>query len=164
MSGTPLDSKLSVFSRAWELPALLDSNIERVSAKPTIRAPSSQKPNGGGGFPIWTCPSFFVLLGPFPIFPGFSRFARGWCGDFPDWSFASSRPINSSHEEQSRKGPRHIFFILRPGRSPALTTTGVLSSICQSGPFPKKVGNPPVWNPPSLASLHIPFFSKSLHT
>ena len=23
----------------------------------------------------------------------------------------------------------------------------------QSGPFPKKVGNPPVWKPPGLASL-----------
>ena len=50
-------------------------------------------PNGGfqtgGGFPIWTCPSFFVLFGTFPIFLGFSRFARGWSGDFPDLSFSS---------------------------------------------------------------------------
>ena len=30
--------------------------------------------------------SFFVLFGTFPIFPGFSRFARGWSGDFPDSS------------------------------------------------------------------------------
>ena len=46
----------------------------------------------GGGFPIWTCPSFlsfFVLFGTFPIFPGFSRFARGWSGDFPDSSLFS---------------------------------------------------------------------------
>ena len=28
--------------------------------------------------------SFFVLFGTFPIFLGFSRFARGWSGDFPD--------------------------------------------------------------------------------
>ena len=34
-----------------------------------------------GGFPIWTCPSFFVLFGTFPIIPGFfHRFARGWSG------------------------------------------------------------------------------------
>ena len=33
--------------------------------------------------------SFFVLFGTFPIFLGFSRFARGWSGDFPDWSFSS---------------------------------------------------------------------------
>ena len=45
-----------------------------------------------GGFPIWTCPSFlsfFVLFGTFPIFLGFSRFARGWSGDFPDLSFSA---------------------------------------------------------------------------
>ena len=39
-----------------------------------------------GGFPIWTCPSSFVLFGTSPIFPGISRFARGWSGDFPDSS------------------------------------------------------------------------------
>ena len=33
--------------------------------------------------------SFFVLFGTFPIFLGFSRFARGWSGDFPDLSFSS---------------------------------------------------------------------------
>ena len=40
--------------------------------------------NRGGfkreGFPIWTCPSFFVFLvlfGTFPIFLGFSRFVSG---------------------------------------------------------------------------------------
>ena len=42
-----------------------------------------------GGFPIWSCPSFFVLFGTFPIFLGFSRFARGWSGDFPDSSLFS---------------------------------------------------------------------------
>ena len=37
------------------------------------------------------CPSlsFFVLFGTFPIFPGFSRFARGRSGDFPDSSLFS---------------------------------------------------------------------------
>ena len=38
--------------------------------------------SNGGGFPIWTCPSFFVLFGTFLVFLGFSRFARGWSGDF----------------------------------------------------------------------------------
>ena len=33
--------------------------------------------------------SFFVLFGTFPIFLGFSRFARGCSGDFPDWFFSS---------------------------------------------------------------------------
>ena len=40
-----------------------------------------------GGFPIWTCPSFFALFCPFPIFPGFSRFVRGLFEDFPDLPF-----------------------------------------------------------------------------
>ena len=30
--------------------------------------------------------SFFVLFGTFPIFAGFSQFARGWSRDFPDSS------------------------------------------------------------------------------
>ena len=33
--------------------------------------------------------SFFGLFGTFPIFLGFSRFARGWSGDFPDSSLFS---------------------------------------------------------------------------
>ena len=46
-----------------------------------------------GGFPdldssFLFCPflSFIVLFGTFPIFPGFSRFAWGLSGDFPDSS------------------------------------------------------------------------------
>ena len=33
--------------------------------------------------------SFLVLCGTFPIFPGFSRFVRGWSGDFLDSSLFS---------------------------------------------------------------------------
>ena len=86
------------------------------------------------GFPDLDLSFLFVLFRPFgtlPIFLGFSGFARGWSVDFPDLSFSSCRPIKSTYEEQSRKGPR------------------------QSGPFPKKVGNPPVWKPPGLASLNF---------
>ena len=32
---------------------------------------------------------FLSSFGTFPIFLGFSRFARGWSGDFPDLSFSS---------------------------------------------------------------------------
>ena len=47
-------------------------------------------------------------FGTFPIFPGFSRFVRGLSGDFPDLSFSSfPRLLNSTYEEQSRKGLRH---------------------------------------------------------
>ena len=79
-----------------------------------------------GVFPIWTCPSFFVLFCPFWYFPDFFRDFLDLCGDspgiFPIGPFPLSRPINS-------------------------TAT-------QSGPFPKKVGNPAVWKPPGLASLN----------
>ena len=75
-------------------------------------------------FPIWTYPSFFVLFGIFPFFLGFSRFARGWSGDFPDLlgdgpgifpirPFSLSRPIKSTYEEQSRKGLRHNLDLSR---------------------------------------------------
>ena len=53
-----------------------------------------------GRFPIWTCPSFFVLFCPFWDFPDFCGifpictgmvrgFSRFWSGDFPDLSFSS---------------------------------------------------------------------------
>ena len=72
--------------------------------------------------------SFFVLLG---LSRGFSRFVRGLSGDFPDWSFSSF----SAYYQHLR------------GTVPKGSAT-------QSGPFPKKVGNPPVWKPPGLASLN----------
>ena len=73
--------------------------------------------------------SFFVLLG---LSRGFSRFARGLSGDFPDWSF-SSFSANYQH----------------------LRGTVPKGSATQSGPFPKKVGNTRVWKPPGLASLNF---------
>ena len=45
-----------------------------------------------GGFPIWTCPSFFVLFCPFSDFPDFSGIfpiCAGMVRDFPDLSFSS---------------------------------------------------------------------------
>ena len=72
--------------------------------------------------------SFFVLFGCFPIFLGFSRFARGWSGDFPDLLFSS-----------------FSAYYLR-GTVPKGSAT-------QSGPFPKEVGNTRIWKPPGLASL-----------
>ena len=82
-----------------------------------------------GGFPIWTCPSFFfVLFSSFLSFLGLSRFF--W--DFPDLlgdgpgiflisPFPLSRPIKSTYEEQSRKGPRHNLDLSRKsGKHPGL--------------------------------------------
>ena len=36
-----------------------------------------------------TSRGYYHYFWDFPIFPGFSRFARGWSGDFPDLSFSS---------------------------------------------------------------------------
>ena len=114
----------------------------------------------GGGFPdlelsLLSCPCFNVCpFGTFPIFPGFSRFARGstylsiylsiylrrdhgfamirspltrapqelsqnCCPEiFPIRSFFLSRPIKSTYEEQSRKGPRHNLDLSRKNGKP----------------------------------------------
>ena len=80
--------------------------------------------NGGGfkrgGFPIWTCPSFFVLFRPFLSFFVLSRFFwdfPGLRGDgpgiFPMCPFPLSQPIKSICEEQSRKGPRSNLDLSR---------------------------------------------------
>ena len=62
---------------------------------------------GGVGFPIWTCPSFFVLFcRDFPDLLGDGP------GIFPIRPFSLSRPIKSTYEEQSRKGPRHNLVIV----------------------------------------------------
>ena len=70
-----------------------------------------------GCFPIWTCPSLFVLFCPFWDFPDFSGIfpicsgmVRGF---FPICPFPLSRPIKSTYEEQSRKGPRHNLDLSR---------------------------------------------------
>ena len=60
-----------------------------------------------GGFPIWTCPSFLVLFCPFWDFPDFSGIFPICSGIFPISPFPLCRPIKSTYEEQSRKGPRH---------------------------------------------------------
>ena len=62
----------------WLLIAIADA-VVLVARKSAIL-----KGRQTGGFQ-----SFFVLFGTFPIFPGFSRFARGWSGDFPDSSLFS---------------------------------------------------------------------------
>ena len=77
------------------------------------------------------------LVLPFLSFLGLSRFfwdlpdlLRDGPGIFPISPFPLSRPIKSTYEEQSRKGPRHNLDLSQ-----------------------KKVGNTRVWKPPGLASL-----------
>ena len=70
-----------------------------------------------GGFPIWTCPSFFVLFCPFWDFSLFLWDFPDLLGDgpgiFPICPFPLSRPIKSTYEEQSQKGPRHNLDLSR---------------------------------------------------
>ena len=77
------------------------------------------------------CPflSLFVLFGAFPIFPGFPDLLGDGPGIFP------IRPFSSFSAYRQR-----------------LRGTVPKGSATQSGPFPKKVGNPPVWKHPGLAS------------
>ena len=92
----------------------------------------------GGGFQTGGFPDLDLsfLFCPFWDFPDFSGIFPISSGDSPGIfrirPFSLSRPIKSTYEEQSRKGPRRNLDLSR-----------------------KKVGNPPVWKPPGLASLKI---------
>ena len=88
-----------------------------------------------GGFPIWTCPSFFVLFCPFWDFPDFS-------GIFP---ICSGMVWGLS---------RFVLFLFLAYYE-HLRGTVPEGSATQSGPFPKKVGNTRVWKHPGLASLNF---------
>ena len=85
-----------------------------------------------GGFPIWTCPSFLSFLGLSRFFWDFPDLLGDGPRIFPNCPFPLSRPIKSTYEEQSRKGPRHNLDLSR-----------------------KKVGNTRVLKPPGLASLKV---------
>ena len=93
-------------------------------------------PNGGvsnagasrSGLVLFFC----VLFWDFPdLLRDFPDLLGDGPGIFPICLFLLSRPIKSTYEEQSRKGPRHNLDLSR-----------------------KKVWNPPVWKPPGLASLN----------
>ena len=86
-----------------------------------------------GGFPICTRPSFFVLFCP--------------CWDFPDFS-----GIFLICSGMVRGFSRFVLFLFlgllrAPTRNSPERVRGTIWT------FPKRVGNPRVWNPPGLASL-----------
>ena len=60
-----------------------------------------------GGFPDLDLSFLFCPFGIFPIFRDFPDLSGDSAGIFPICPFPLSRPINSTNEEQSRKGPRH---------------------------------------------------------
>ena len=95
-----------------------------------------------GGFPIWTCPCFFVLSCPFWDFPDFS------------WIF----PICS---EIVRGFSRFVLFLF----------LGLLTAPTRNSPervcdtiwtFPEKVRNPAVWETPRFSFSHF-WFLKATH-
>ena len=97
------------------------------------QGPLNRGVSNGGGFPIWTCPSFFVLFGTFPIFPISlicSEMVRGF-SPFVPFLF--------------------LGLLTAPTRN---SPEGVRDTIWT---FPEKVGNPPVWKPPGLASPNCGF-------
>ena len=86
--------------------------------------------NGGvsnGGFPdldlsLPFCP-FLSFLGLCRFFRDFPDLSGDSLGIFPIGPFPLSRPINSTYEEQSRKGPRHNLDLSRKsGKPPGLET------------------------------------------
>ena len=96
-------------NRSSRVDSCESANLSRsANRRPTISRAAKRGGFKRGAFPIWTCLSFFVLFETFPIFPGFSRFAWGWSGYFPDSSLFSF-----IHEEQSRKGPRRNLDLSR---------------------------------------------------
>ena len=71
--------------------------------------------------------TFFVLFGTFPSFLGFSRFARGWSGDFPDLSFSSFDGLLRAPTRNSPERVRDTIWTFpeESGKHPGLETPPV---------------------------------------
>ena len=115
--------------------AVFDFKSRFYSALKSLRFCSRVAKRGGfkrGGFPIWACPSFFVLFCPF------------W--DFPD--FSGIFPICSG---MVRGFSRFVpFLFLGLLRAPTRNSPERVRDTIWT--FPEKSGKPPVWKPPGLAS------------
>ena len=99
--------------------------------KNDISIPKNQGPLNGGvsnggvsrsGLVLPFCP-FLSFLGLSRFFWDFPDLLGDGPGIFPICPFPLSRPIKSTHEEQSRKGPRHNLDLSRKsGKHPGLET------------------------------------------
>ena len=85
-----------------------------------------------GWFPDLDLSFLFCPVWDFPDFFGIFPICSGWSGDFP---VSSLFPFSANEEHLRGTVPK--------------------GSATQSGPFPKKVGNPPVWKPPGLACPNL---------
>ena len=97
---------------------------------PQIQGPLNGGVSNGGVSRSGLVLPFFSFLGLSRFFWDFPDLLGDGLGIFPIRPFPLTRPIKSTYEEQSPKG-----------------------SATQSRPFPKEMGNTPVWKPPGLASL-----------
>ena len=77
-----------------------------------------------GGFPDLDLSFLFCPFCPFGTFPGIFPICPGTLRGFSRFApFPLSRPIKSTYEEQSRKGPRHNLDLSRKsGKHPGLET------------------------------------------
>ena len=96
--------------------------------------------SNGGGFPIWTCPSFFVLFCPF------------W--DLPDFS-GSFLICPGALRGFSRSVLCLFLGLFNPAYYQRLRGTVPKGSATQSGLVPKIWGTTRFGNPPGLASLKL---------
>ena len=135
------------FGCNWDTDLIMrcERPAKRQKQKPCERRPvlspllSRAAKRGGfkrGGFPIWICPSFFVLFRPFWNFPDFA-------GIFPICSVLV--------RGFSRFVP---FLFLGLLRAPTRNSPERVRDTIRT--FPEKVGNTRVWKPPGLASLNSP--------
>ena len=112
----------------------LEANRERFKTYLKVQGPLNGGVSNGGvsrSRLVLPSSSFLSLFWTFPIFfRDFPDVLGDGPGIFPIRLFSLSQPTKSTYEETVPKG-----------------------SATQSGPSPKKVGNPPVWKPPGLASL-----------
>ena len=78
----PCDLKLRFETRDWRF--ILNTGMQQNCEKGCDLSPRSRISRAAkrgcfkrGGFPIWTCPSFFVLFCPFGTFPGIFPICSG---------------------------------------------------------------------------------------
>ena len=80
-----------------------------------------------GCFPIWTCPSFFVLFCPFPIFWDFPDLSGDSPGIFPIGPFPLGLLRAPTRNSPERVCDTIWTFPERSGKPPGLETPGLAS-------------------------------------
>ena len=108
----------SASRRRWER----DTDVHTLN--PFNQGPLNGGVSNGGASRSGLVLPFLSFFGTFPIFPGFSRFARGWSGDFPDSSLFS---FSAFLRAPTRNSPKRVCdtiwtFPEKSGKPPGLET------------------------------------------